>query len=256
MFRRLRILILLLVLATVAQSAWLARSRATEWKSSLQVAVHPIDGDGSAETIGYLARLREEQFEPMERFFEREARRHGLDTLRPVDFSLAPVLSDIPPEPPRTRSALETVLWSLHLRYWAWRHDEARGPKPQVRLFVLFHDPERNARVPHSLGLETGMIGVVHVFAASYMAAQNQVVIAHELLHTLGARDKYDLATNQPSYPEGYAEPNRRPRHPQELAEIMAGRVPLSDTEAEMPESLDQVVIGPETAAEIGWSRR
>jgi len=255
MFRRLRILVLLLVLATVAQSAWLARSRATEWKSSLQVAVYPIAGDGSSATAETLARLREEQFEPIERFLEREARRHGIATLRPVDISLAPVVSAKPPDPPGARGVLDTVLWSLHLRWWAWRHDQTTGPKPQVRLFVLFHDPDRTPALPHSAGLQKGLIGVVHAFAGRHMAAQNQVVIAHELLHTLGASDKYDPATNLPVYPQGYAEPQRQPRHPQELAEIMGGRVPLSDTEAEMPESLEQVVVGPETAAEIGWIR-
>jgi hypothetical protein len=256
MFRRLRILILLLVLATVAQSAWLARSRAAEWKSSLQVTVYPIAGDGSAATAETLARLREEQFEPIERFLEREARRHGIATLRPVDVSLAPVVSVKPPDPPGARGALDTVLWSLHLRWWAWRHDETAGPKPQIRLFVLFHDPDRTPALPHSLGLQKGLIGVVHVFAGRLMASQNQVVMAHELLHTLGASDKYDPATNLPIHPAGYAEPQRRPRHPQELAEIMGGRVPLSDTEAEMPDSLEQVVVGPETAAEIGWIRK
>jgi hypothetical protein len=64
------------------------------------------------------------------------------------------------------------------------------------------------------------------------------------------------LINNQPLYPIGYAEPDLKPQLPQRAAELMAGRIPLSPTEAETPESLRQVVVGPLTAAEIGWSKR
>ena len=85
------------------------------------------------------------------------------------------------------------------------------------------------------------------------MAPQNNMVMLHELLHTLGATDKYDLRTDQPLYPDGYAQPELQPRLPQKKAEIMAGRIPLSEHHAEMPERLADVVIGPKTAREIGW---
>jgi hypothetical protein len=120
---------------------------------------------------------------------------------------------------------------------------------------MLFFDAKRNHSLPHSTGLERGMIGLVNAFAMDEMAGSNNVVITHELLHTLGATDKYDLATNMPSFPDGYAEPQRNPRLPQEVAEIMAGRIPKSATQADIPESLDDTVIGPLTAREIGWQR-
>jgi hypothetical protein len=85
------------------------------------------------------------------------------------------------------------------------------------------------------------------------MAKQNNVVITHEFLHTLGATDHYDLATNLPLYPDGYADPDLKPLLPQRFAEIMAGRTPKSQTEAVIPESLDSVVIGSKTAMEINW---
>ena len=77
-------------------------------------------------------------------------------------------------------------------------------------------------------------------------------VATHELFHTLGATDKYDAA-GQPLFPEGYADPYLEPRLPQYKAEIMAGRVPLTDGRAEIPMSLADTVIGYQTAAEIGW---
>ena len=66
------------------------------------------------------------------------------------------------------------------------------------------------------------------------------MVIAHEILHTLGASDKYDLATLAPLYPGGYAEPERDPLYPQSFAEIMAGRYAADAHTFEMPESLDR----------------
>jgi hypothetical protein len=97
------------------------------------------------------------------------------------------------------------------------------------------------------------MIGVVNAFASPRQAGSNKVIIAHELLHTLGASDKYDPATGQPIYPGGYAKPDANPTLPQELAELMGGRVPISTLESRIPRSLDEVIIGPATGQEIRW---
>jgi hypothetical protein len=74
-------------------------------------------------------------------------------------------------------------------------------------------------------------------------------------LHTLNATDKYDLSTTLPIYPEGYAEPEKTPLHPQAFAELMGGRIPRSETSAEIPNSLKHTLIGDITAREIGWLR-
>ena len=142
------------------------------------------------------------------------------------------------------------------MRFWAWRKaDPGERPRPEVRLFVVYHDPTRVERVAHSLGLQKGLIGVVHAFASDGQEAENNVVLAHELLHTLGATDKYELGTNQPAFPDGYAEPERQPLLPQHLAEIMAGRIPLEQGKADIPHGLHQVVVGGKTAREINWLR-
>lgn len=254
MARAIRIVLLLLVLATVAQQTWLARVRATSWEDPLRVAIYPLNGDGSAAAQRYMAGLTLADFQPIERFFKDESKRHGLALHQPLRLTLAPGISILPPAPPHGGSPLDVIAWSLQLRWWSWRNDTAaKGDKPQVRLYVLFFDPIRNHVLPHSTGLDRGMIGIVNAFATPVMAGSNNVVIAHELLHTLGATDKYDLATNQPSYPDGYADPQRTPRLPQEHAEIMAGRIPKSATQADIPDDLDATVIGPRTAAEIGW---
>lgn len=253
MFKTLRIVFLLLIFATVAQTAWQARSRATAWQDTLYVGIYPIAADGAATTRSHVAALQADSFSAIDTFFDAEAKRHHLAVLQPVRTLVAPPLAEQPPSPPRNGSALDAVLWSLRMRWWAWRHDRIAGPKPAVRLFVLFHDPAKNARLDHSTGIERGMIGIINAFASPEMAGSNAVIIAHELLHTLGATDKYAPGNNLPLFPDGYAEPERTPRYPQAFAEIMGGRIPVSATQAEIPASLDLVRIGSRTAEEIRW---
>ncbi len=139
------------------------------------------------------------------------------------------------------------------MRWWAYRHGDTFGPGPQVKVYLLYFDPATSSQLAHSTALQKGLIGVVNVFASRAMAKQNNFVIAHEFLHTLGATDKYDLATTLPYFPDGYANPQLEPLLPQQFAEIMGGRIPLSQGEAEMPVGLDKVLIGEKTAREINW---
>ena len=107
--------------------------------------------------------------------------------------------------------------------------------------------------MPHSLGLTKGLIGVVYAFAAPEMTAENGVVIAHEMLHTVGATDKYNLADDAPRFPEGFGDPGQIPLYPQRNAELMAGRRMLASDRWEQASSLDEVVVGAATAQEIRW---
>jgi hypothetical protein len=144
------------------------------------------------------------------------------------------------------------ILWSLQLRLWAWRIDKAQAPVQDIQLFVLYFDKSRTI-VDNSYGMQKGSIAVVNAYAAPEMSNKNNIVIAHELLHLAGATDKYHPAHELPVYPAGYADPEARPLYPQAEAEIMAGSIPVSAEKAEMPESLDETVIGPATAREINW---
>lgn len=253
MARAIRIVILLFVLATVAQQTILSHSHATNWTDPLRVTIYPINGDGSPATQNYLNGLDRDIFLPIESYLATECKRHGRNIHRPIRLTIAPELHRLPPVLSAQPDPLEIIFWSLHMRWWAWRNDGgAVNDKPQVRLYVLFFDPSHHRMLPHSTGLERAMIGLVNAFATGQMAGSNNVVITHELMHALGATDKYDLATNQPIYPYGYADPLRTPRFPQDHAEIMGGRIAKSATYAEIPESLENTIIGPLTAAEIG----
>jgi hypothetical protein len=252
-FKLLRILILLLVLLIVALTTWQDRYRSTRWREPLYVAIYPIAADESPVTLSYVEALEADRFRPIDRFFMREAERYGLNAREPVRTRLRSELHDRPPQRAPSAGVLATAWWSLKLRFWAWRASGHVNEPEDIRMFVLYHDPALTPQVPHSLGLTKGLIGVVYAFAAPEMDGENDVVIAHELLHTVGASDKYLPGTDAPRFPDGFGDPNQVPLYPQRYAEIMAGRLMLRADRWQQAASLDEVLIGPATALEIRW---
>jgi hypothetical protein len=256
MFKMLRVGILLAVLLLVSLTTWQNRVHSTRWREPLYVAIYPIAADDSPHTQSYVAALDAERFRAIDRFFAREAKRYRLRIDEPVKTRLRVPLNERPPQRSADAGILATVVWSLRLRYWAWRVSGHVAEPEDIRVFVLFHDPELTPSVPHSLGLSKGLIGVVYAFAAPTMNGANNVVIAHEMLHTLGATDKYDFANDAPRFPDGYGDPRQVPLYPQAFAELMAGRRMLSATQWQQADDLDEVVIGPASAQEIRWPQQ
>ncbi|MDO6513715.1 hypothetical protein [Neptuniibacter sp. 2_MG-2023] len=250
---KLRLTILILVLLVVALNAWLSRVRSTDWQESLWVVIYPINSDQRADTQQFINGLSDKDFDDIEQFVSREAKRYGIVLDQPVEVYLAPPLPKDPPKPPEQSSILESVIWSLHLRYWAWNNNSWQGPSADVQVYLRLFSPRNHQVLEHSLGLQKGMVGVVNGFASKDYQRQNDFIIVHELLHTLGATDKYDLHNNQPIWPEGYADPNLSPLLPQLQAEVMGGRIPVEKRFSVIPSSLEDVVVGDETAKEINW---
>jgi hypothetical protein len=256
MWRYIRIALLAATLFFVAVGTWLHQHRATSWEYAVRVGAFPVSADGSKAAAAYLESLELAQLEPVAQFVAREAHRCGLPIQEPVEIRLYPALAGAPPALAPDAGVLERLLWSLRLRLYRSRAvSTVARAEPQIALFLVYHDPALAPVLPHSLGLQRGLTGVVHLFATRAQDDQNAVVMAHELLHTFGATDKYSGAGNVPDFPGGYAEPYRVPRYPQRFAEIMAGRRPLSPDRQVMPDDLSQAVIGPATAREIGWTK-
>ncbi len=250
-FRRIRILLLLGVLVLTLGLTSLERFMVREWKAPLDVAVYPINGDGSEEAADYISALSAADFLDINAFLVRETHRYGLQQRVAMTLSLEPEMKASPPPPPKDRNVFKTMAWSLNLRWWAYQHSPSKWPQlGKIRIYVLYHRAQSGKALEHSLGLQKGLIGVVHAFAHPQQTAQNNIVIAHELLHTLGATDKYD-AEGRPIYPIGYAEPELPQAARRHEAEIMAGRIALPDGRNLMPDSLAQCVIGSTTAHEI-----
>ena len=252
MWRKLRIALLLLILATVTQQTWLDKADLA-WKHNLYVAVHPINVDKSVKVGTYLNTLTKEDFEPVAEYFAEEAVTYKLGLRRPIELQLGAQINQVPSEPPQSGSIFSNIIWSLKFRFFAWQNSPQMNVKPDIRLYVLYYDPATHPVLSHSTALNKGRIGRVNLFGESSYAKQNLVILAHELLHTLNATDKYDLSNNLPDYPDGFAEPYIAALYPQTFAELMGGRIPVSENQADIPKSLKQTLIGEKTAREIGW---
>lgn len=249
-FRNCRIALWLVLLGYVAVGTLEQRLASTAWRQPLLISIFPVNGDGSRTTADYISGLADSNFAEIDEFILREARRYDVAVSQPTTTRVGTSVEMRPPVPDDPQPGVfASVVASLELRWWAyWHTPDALSNVRRVRMFVVFAAEPHE----HSLGLREGLIGVVHAFTGPQHTAQNNVIIAHELLHTLGASDKYDV-NGLPLFPHGFWETDRSPRFPQTRAEIMAGRVPVNPWHARIPRSLEECVVGPRTAFEINW---
>lgn len=256
MFKNLRIAVLVYILLFVAVGQYLTARRSTDWDETLWVDVYPVIGDGMPITRTYLNALTPEEFAGIETFFTAEAARFGVKLARPFRLNLAEPLDRALPRLASTASPIEVAIWSLRMRWLATRLQwDSPRPAADIVVFAVFHAAEDAGALDRSTALRKGLIAVANLFADPAARGANHVVLAHELLHTLGASDKYDPSSNAPQFPIGFAAPSVVPLFPQTKAELMAGRIAVSERQARIPSSLREVLIGDATAMEIGWLR-
>jgi hypothetical protein len=252
MFKAVRIAVLLFILFFVAVSTWLTQARSTDWNNSLWVKVYPINADSSEAASKYIAELKVDDFEGIEAFLRRETERYGNSLARPVRIELGQPVSEQPPALPTSPGVFSVMRWSLQMRLWSSTVTDAQDNiEPDVRIFVRYHRPDHAVALENSVGLQKGMVGIVNAYASRRHRGTNNVIIAHEFLHTLGASDKYSPETGHPVGPDGLAEPDRQPLYPQRYAESMGGRIALATDDSVIPGSLAYAIIGPATAREI-----
>ncbi len=252
MFKAVRISVLLFVLFFVAVSTWLTQARSTDWNNSLWVKIYPINADGSSVASQYIETLEVGDFQGIETFLAREAERYARGPARPVRVELGAQVLEQPPEMPPDPDVLSVMLWSLKMRWWSGSITSDQDEiTPDVRIFVRYHQPDLAIMLENSVGLQKGMVGIVNGYASHRHRGTNNVIIAHEFLHTLGATDKYSPIDGHPVAPDGLAEPDRVPLYPQRYAEIMGGRIAQAVDDSVIPKNLSYALIGPLTASEI-----
>jgi hypothetical protein len=251
-----RLALLLAVLVFVALGAWLDRRRSTDWDNTLRVTVYPVSADVAGAGTPCDAAVDTTDFDDAAVFLSREARAYGVTLEDPVQFRVSHAANEPPPALAANPGPLSVALWSLRLRYWSWRV-EANDPlpAPDVQVFAVYQASDGEHAAPDSTGLQKGLVAVAHLFCGNDAVAGNSMVVTHELLHTLGATDKYDRRSGQPLDPQGLGDPEQSPLYPQASGEIMAGRIATSPSLAVIPASLEQMTVGPATAREIGWLR-
>ncbi len=254
MFKFFRVTFLLLVFVALAFYTKTQKLKSRNWTSPLDVVIYPMNSENSPIVEDYITRLNSSSFKEIDVFFEQEAEHYQLIIQQPIKTTLGNTLQTFPPAAPTPPFGfIEAAWWSMKLRYWAYNNTpDDKSNLHRVRVFVHYHETVDNKRLDHSLGLDKGLLSVVHAFASKDQEQQNNIVIAHELLHTVGATDKYDR-NNQPVFPDGYADPEQLPLFPQSQAEIMTAKIPLSQLDSEMAESLNYCIIGQTTAKEINW---
>jgi len=254
MFKFIRIAILLTILAVVAGNQLLTSNRFSSWEKPLWVTIYPILAEPGDGIRRYANSLKPDSFQQIGTFIGQQAARHGRPLETPVVIQVARPLTSLPPALPVESSGLGVAWWSLKMRWWAWNNGGQDGLAPDdIRMFVLYQERKPNGSMERSVGIQNGSYGLVNAAASRHMAARNRIIITHELMHILGASDKYDPVSGQPIPPDGLARPSRSPLYPQKRAEIMAGRTATSSIGWRQPASLRSCVVGSKTATEIGW---
>ncbi len=253
LFKLVRIVILLSIFFVILISTWMNERRLASWERPIWVTVYPMLTDNGPVTRAFAESIQESTFADVNLFFERELGLYDVSLTPPFNFQIAPVSDELPPAIPDRQDVFAIAFWSLQMRWWVWRMQQNDGlVAADIQLFVLYHSVGVDSEMKMSVGMRKGMYGLVKAYTGGDMRDQNNVVIAHELLHIFGATDKYIAGTGQPEFPFGLADPERQPVYPQVAAEIMGGRILLSPYESIMPDSLDQCRIGHKTAEEIG----
>jgi hypothetical protein len=256
-FRRARLLVLIgLLTATVAWAAGTEQRRRarTRWERPLRVGVVLLTREGTVVHVDHWRR----GLDALSSRLDAEMRRWRGAGEPPFQLELVgPARWDgaFPLSPLSDRFA-DRALYAFGLWRVLWDIDGVAGVVRSdwdVRLYVLgARTPAWGGSFAEGVGARYGDVALVRGSVGGDLSLPLQV-IGHELLHTVGASDKYDDGGHALE-PEGLVEPERAPRYPQLQAEWMAGEVPVSLGAGKPPSSLDDLGVGPVTAQEIGWT--
>lgn len=138
MWKKIRILILLMILFVVAVNAY--RDQNQDWNKPIFVLLHPINADGLATTQQYIQQLSAQDLKGTQEYLEKAAQQYrGQPTY--FYFNLGHELKELPPKVPEQASLLGTILWSLKFRFYAWQQQQGSDPSSNVTLFLNYYDP-------------------------------------------------------------------------------------------------------------------
>jgi hypothetical protein len=258
-FFRIRLAVLSTILVGVLLYAWRdwrSRHLRSDWRRTLRIAVVLVPSESLDEgaVTALKARTRD-----LENQLAHEMARYGRE-IRPFSFFIATVpngLAAPTPVAPSDPSDLLAVLeYNWALAKWSDRVDDEAGVADEPRdatLYLVAHDGARAGMLSvEGTGQQGGRIGVVEIDLDESMVDIALFVVAHELFHILGASDKY-APGGAILVPEGLADPAQDPLYPQRRAELMARHRAISQDDSVLPETIEELAVGPATAREVGW---
>lgn len=262
LFFRIRVaflLVVLFVVVLVAIADWRRRRARNEWRTPLDVAVVLVapNADDRTPEEAALEAFRE-RATALEDRLAAEFVRYRPISMRPFRLRVVGPVPLAATVPRMGEGAIELAKHTLELSRWTHDIDERAGvisDHYDARIYVVARRPSTEERAfVEGESQKNGRIGVVEVELDASMVDFALIVVAHELMHTLGASDKYD-ADGHTHIPEGLAEPNLTPLYPQRFAEVMSRNRPVAAGREVVPTSIDELAVGLATAYEIGWSR-
>ena len=167
MWRTLRIAILLVVLAIVAGGAWLDRQRTTSWEHTVWVGAFPVNADGSAAAADYISRPRRRAAATGRRFHRaRSAPLRRRARCADRDQALSAVGGAAAATRRRCRAVRPHRVGRCGCATTARRPSTASSARGRRSRCSCCTTTRRASPVlPHSLGLQRGLMGVVHLFA-------------------------------------------------------------------------------------------
>jgi len=256
-FYHARLIVLMAVFLAVCGWAWndiRDRRERNSWQRPLQVGFVLLRAGPVSDEAMLSLRAR---VADLEAHLRSEFQYWTNDDREPFRFSLYGPL-DIDTPPPESYSDKLTDL--AYFAYQQWRYlrevdKRADVPRSQLdsRIYLVVR-PANPGELQFVEGQseQGGRIGIVGVQLDESMVDFALFVATHELMHTLGASDKYD-ELGHATVPDGLAEPDRVPTYPQEFIEVMARNRPIAPDVEEPPAGLEELRVGQKTAQEIGW---
>lgn len=190
LFKSIRVLILLTLLLGLAFYAQQQKLKSRNWTEPLQLVIYPINAEnGNPAVDGYIRELDDSVFAPIDSFFAEQSQDYNLITRQPTVTKLGPAVTAQPPPAPLPNAGYAAIIWwGLKFRYWVYQNTpDSDSNIRRIRVFVQYHAAGKDKRLRHSLGLDKGLVALVQAFAAIEQDRQNNIVIAHEVLHTVGA---------------------------------------------------------------------
>lgn len=256
-----RVSILLCILLGVSLYAirdYRSRHGRNDWDRTLAISFvvvreGPVTADALAALRARVPALETQLLAQMQRYRK--------TTIAPVKVTIRGPVDGAGPAPAPGSGVIDALAYQWRLWRWTRKVDDLAGfdaGDADSRIYLVVKPPVASegkiVRQIEGASELNGRVGVVSVDLDPVMADFALFVATHEMLHTLGASDKY-TPDGSILVPSGLPEPDAFPLYPQRFAEVMARHRAVDDHTTKPPRDLGELAIGAETAREIGWTK-